>query len=44
MGAQFQRKLQNGFKALAAAHPARIRVIDGAGAPEDVAARVRAAL
>jgi dTMP kinase len=44
MGAQFQRKLQNGFTALAAAHPARIRVIDGAGAPEDVAARVRAAL
>ncbi len=44
MGAQFQRKLQDGFKALAAAHPSRIRIIDGSGAPKDVAARVRAAL
>lgn len=44
MGAQFQRKLQDGFKALAAAHPSRIRIVDGSGAPEAVAARVRAAL
>lgn len=44
MGLDFQRKLQDGFKTLAAAHPARIRIIDGSGAPEAVAARVRAAL
>lgn len=44
MGLGFQETLRNGFAALAATHPARIRVIDGGGAPEDVAARVRAAL
>ncbi|MDO5642279.1 MAG: dTMP kinase [Paracoccus sp. (in: a-proteobacteria)] len=44
MGARFQRKLRDGFHALAAAHPARIRLIDGTGTPGDVAARVRAAL
>ena len=44
MGIGFQETLRAGFKTLAAAHPARIRIIDGSGAPEDVAARVRAAL
>lgn len=44
MGIGFQETLRDGFAALAAAHPGRIRVIDGAGGPKDVAARVRAAL
>lgn len=44
MGLGFQEALRDGFHALALAHPARIRIIDGTGAPEDVAARVRAAL
>ncbi|NHF73349.1 dTMP kinase [Paracoccus xiamenensis] len=44
MGLGFQEKLRAGFAELAAAQPARVRIIDGSGAPEDVAARVRAAL
>lgn len=44
MGEQFQRKLQAGFNDLAAAHPGRVRIIDGNGTSEQVAARVRAAL
>lgn len=44
MGLPFQRALRDGFRALAAAHPARIRLIDGSGPAEAVAARVRAAL
>ena len=44
MGLPFQTRLRAGFAALAAAHPDRIRLIDGRGSAEDVAARVRAAL
>ncbi|MFD1795333.1 dTMP kinase [Paracoccus aurantiacus] len=44
MGLGFQEKLRAGFADLAAAHPTRVRIIDGSGAPVDVAARVRAAL
>ncbi|WP_036708089.1 dTMP kinase [Paracoccus sanguinis] len=44
MGLPFQRALRDGFRALAAAHPDRIRLIDGSGPAEAVAARVRAAL
>ncbi|WP_299905116.1 dTMP kinase [uncultured Paracoccus sp.] len=44
LGLGFQEKLAAGFRALAAENPARVRLIDGSGAPEDVAARVRAAL
>ncbi len=44
MGLGFQETLRDGFAALARAHPARVRVIDGAGSPDDVATRVRAAL
>ena len=44
MGLGFQTALRDGFRALARAHPARVRLIDGSGPPETVAARVRAAL
>ncbi|KGJ09692.1 dTMP kinase [Paracoccus sphaerophysae] len=44
MGLPFQTRLRAGFAALASAHPDRIRLIDGRGSAEDVAARVRAAL
>ena len=44
MGLPFQARLREGFRALAAAHPARIRLIDGSGDADAVAARVRAAL
>ncbi|WP_036700626.1 dTMP kinase [Paracoccus sanguinis] len=44
MGLPFQRALRDGFRALATAHPDRIRLIDGSGPAEAVAARVRAAL
>ncbi|TKW67614.1 MAG: dTMP kinase [Paracoccus denitrificans] len=44
MGIAFQKALRDGFAALAAAHPSRVRLIDGSGATEEVAARVRAAL
>ncbi len=44
MGLGFQKTLRAGFAALAAAHPARVRIIDGDGPTETVAARVRAAL
>ncbi|HMO71596.1 MAG TPA: dTMP kinase [Paracoccaceae bacterium] len=43
MGEGLQQRLRRGFLALAAADPARIRVIDGSGEPEQVAARVLAA-
>jgi dTMP kinase len=43
MGTDLQARLRTGFLALAAAHPARFRVIDGARAPETVAADVLAA-
>ncbi|MBK4217003.1 dTMP kinase [Paracoccus caeni] len=44
LGLSFQQKLATGFRALAQEYPARVRLIDGSGSPEDVAARVRAAL
>lgn len=44
LGLDFQRRLRSGFLALAAEQPDRIRVIDGSGSEQAVAARVRAAL
>ncbi|MDO5647799.1 dTMP kinase [Paracoccus sp. (in: a-proteobacteria)] len=44
MGLAFQERLAAGFRALAAEYPGRVRLIDGCGTPEQVAARVRAAL
>lgn len=44
MGLPFQRRLRDGFRALADEFPDRIRLIDGSGDPDGVAARVRAAL
>ena len=43
MGLAFQRRLRDGFLALAAEFPGRCRVIDGSGAQDEVAARVREA-
>ena len=39
-GADFHRRVEAGFRALAAADPARWRVVDGSGSVEEVAARV----
>ncbi len=44
MGLPFQMRLRGGFRALADEFPDRVRLIDGSGDPEGVAARVRAAL
>ena len=44
LGAGFQQKLRDGFRALAAEFPERVRLIDGAGTPGTVADRVDAAL
>lgn len=44
LGLDFQQRLVNGFRALAAEFPARVRLIDGTGSEADVAARIRAAL
>ncbi|TRW96796.1 dTMP kinase [Paracoccus sp. M683] len=44
LGLGFQQKLALGFRALANEYPDRVRLIDGSGAPETVAARVSAAL
>ena len=44
MGLTFQQRLRDGFLALAAEAPQRIRVIDGSGSEDEVAARVLAAL
>lgn len=44
MGLGFQQRLRDGFCALARMHPDRVRLIDGSGPGEAVAARVRAAL
>lgn len=44
LGLGFQQRLVAGFRALAAENPARVRLIDGRGTPDEVAARVRAAL
>lgn len=43
-GLAFQRRLRQGFLALAADFPDRIRVVDGMAPPETVADRVRALL
>ena len=44
LGLEFQRTVREGYRALAAAYPGRIRVIDGDAPPEAVAARVAARL
>lgn len=44
LGLGFQERLAAGFRALAAEYPDRVRLIDGSGSPEQVAARVMAAL
>ncbi|MDO5657033.1 MAG: dTMP kinase [Paracoccus sp. (in: a-proteobacteria)] len=44
MGLEFQRRLRAGYAALAQKAPARVRLIDGAGRVDEVAARIRAAL
>ncbi|WP_323008322.1 dTMP kinase [Paracoccus sp. (in: a-proteobacteria)] len=44
LGLGFQQKLRKGFLELAAETPERIRVIDGSGSEDEVAARVLAAL
>lgn len=44
LGLEFQQRLSAGFRALADEYPERVRLIDGNGSIEDVAARVRAAL
>lgn len=44
MGLEFQRKLRDGFRTLADHAPGRIRLIDGHGSEDEVAARVLAAL
>ena len=44
LGLSFQRRLAQGFRALASEFPARVRLIDGTGSEADVAARIRAAL
>lgn len=42
MGLAMQARMREGFLALARAHPARFRVVDGAGDPQAVATRVLA--
>ena len=44
MGLDFQIRLRAGFRALAEEAPARVRLIDGSGSPDDVAHRIRSAL
>ncbi len=44
LGAAFQQRLRDGFRALAAEVPDRIRLIDGTGSPDAVAARAAAAV
>nr|WP_111298742.1 dTMP kinase [Paracoccus saliphilus] len=44
LGLEFQQRLAQGFRALAAEYPDRVRLIDGSGSAGDVAARVRASL
>lgn len=44
LGLDFQCRLADGFRDLARQHPGRVRLIDGRGTAEQVAARVRAAL
>lgn len=44
LGLPFQQSLARGFRALAAEYPDRVKLIDGSGAAEEVASRVRDAL
>lgn len=44
LGLDFQQRLRAGFRALAADAPGRVRLIDGTGSAESVAARVAAGL
>lgn len=44
LGLEFQKRLRAGFLALAQEFPDRIRLIDGSGSQDEVAARVLAAL
>ena len=41
-GLAFQRKVAAGYRAIAAAEPARVRLVDACGSPEEVHARVLA--
>jgi dTMP kinase len=43
LGADFHARIRDGFRALAAAHPERCRMIDASGDMDAVAARIRAA-
>ena len=43
-GLPFQERARSGFRALAERWPERVVLIDGAGAPDEVFARIRAAL
>ena len=43
-GPPFQQRARSGFRALAERWPERVVLIDGAGAPDEVFARIRAAL
>lgn len=40
LGLGFQQRLRDGFRALAAEYPQRVRLIDGHGTADDIAARV----
>ena len=44
LGLDFQKRLAKGFRAPVREFPARVRLIDGSGSADDVAARIRAAL
>lgn len=44
LGLGFQEKLALGFRALAQEYPDRVRLIDGSGSVQDIAARIRAVL
>lgn len=43
-GLAYQRRVAEGFRAIAAAEPGRVRLIDAAGTPDEVFARVLAVL
>jgi len=43
-GDEFHARVRRGFLEIAKAEPQRVRVIDAAGTPQDVAARVLAAV
>lgn len=44
LGLGFQQRLRDGFRALAAEYPQRVRLIDGHGSADDIAARVAEAV